>query len=142
MSKRWIRRARGGPPEGWISKTTSDEPGDGILAPESGPRAHTCRRLEHKPSKKSGAWRRVHDCFPTGFPPMCRSASCALKSKVSGRRRAGRKKSPEARRFDGSGSGGGRGFWKENKVIGRKHSHQKKKIWVSPLALIPCEKRK
>ena len=28
--------------EGWISKTASDEPEDGILAPESGSPAYTC----------------------------------------------------------------------------------------------------
>ena len=47
-SKRWIRRARGGPSEGWISKTAPDKPGDGISVPKSGPRASAwnagCRR--------------------------------------------------------------------------------------------------
>ena len=37
--KRWRKKARGGPPEGWINKTASDEPRDGILASESGSRA-------------------------------------------------------------------------------------------------------
>ena len=37
--KKWIRKARGGPSEGWISKTALDELGDGIAAPESGSRA-------------------------------------------------------------------------------------------------------
>ena len=124
LSKRWIRRARGGPPEGWISKTAPDVLGDGILAPESGPRTHMCRRVEHRTSKKSGTWRCVDVCFPAGFPLMCRSASCASESEVSGRRRAGQKKSlAAARRSDG---GGGGGFRKENKVTERKHSHRKK----------------
>ena len=103
-----------------------DEPGDGISALESGPRVHTRWRLECRPLEKSGAWRRVESCFPVGFPLICRSASCASESKVSGRRRAGRKKSSVAvvRRSDGSDSG--EGFQKENKVTGRKHGHRKK----------------
>ena len=40
-AKRWIRRARGGPSEGLISKMASDEPGYEISTPESGPRVHT-----------------------------------------------------------------------------------------------------
>ena len=59
LSKRWIRRARGRPPEGWISKTVSDEPGDGISAQESGPRAHKRLRVERKLPEKSGAWMAV-----------------------------------------------------------------------------------
>ena len=42
--------------------------------------------------------------FPAGFPPTCRSASCASEFKVFGQRRASRKKSPAVRRSD-SGSG-------------------------------------
>ena len=91
---------------------------------------------------------RVESCFPTGFPPTCRSASCSLEYEVSGRRRAGRKKSPATRRSDGKaarrsdGDGNGGGFRKENKLIGRKHDHWKKKIRFSLLTLIPCEERK
>ena len=121
LSKRWIRRARGGPSEGWISKMASDEPRDGISASESGTR----RRMECRPSEKSGVWRRVDGCFPAGFPSTCRSALCASESKVSGRRRAGRKKSPAVRRSDGGSSG--ERFLKENKVTGRKYGHRKKK---------------
>ena len=55
MSKRWIRRAWGGPSEGWISKTAPNEPGDGISASESGPRSHTRWRVERRPPEKSGA---------------------------------------------------------------------------------------
>ena len=40
-AKRWIRRARGGPSEGWSSKTASDKPRCGVLSPENDPRAHT-----------------------------------------------------------------------------------------------------
>ena len=102
-SKRWIRRARGGPPEGWISKTAPDKPGDEISSPESGPRAHTRQRVEDSLPKKSGKWWRVESCFLARFPPKCRSASCTLEYEVSGRRRVGRKKSPAAKRSDGSG---------------------------------------
>ena len=35
LPKRWRRKALGEPPEGCINKTASDEPGDGISAPES-----------------------------------------------------------------------------------------------------------
>ena len=125
MPKRWRRKARGGLSEGWISKTASNEPRDGISAPESGSRAHMSRRVELRPPEKSGElrWpRRVDDCFPAGFPPTCRSASCASESKVADRRRDGRKKSPAARRSDD----GGRGFRKENKMIERKHGHRKR----------------
>ena len=75
MEKRWIRRAWGGPPKGWVSKTAPDEPGYEISSSESGPRAHTRRRVEGKSSEMSGVWWRVESCFPTEFPPMCRSAS-------------------------------------------------------------------
>ena len=54
LPKRWRRKARGGPPEGWISKMAPNEPRDGILAPESGSRTHTRRRVELKPLEKSG----------------------------------------------------------------------------------------
>ena len=86
LPKRWRRKARGGSPEGWINKTTPDE----------------LRKVGHAPTR-AGAWnssrrRRwcVDDRFPAGFPPTCRSTSCASKSEVSGRRRAGRKKSSVA----------------------------------------------
>ena len=42
MGKRWIRRAWGGPSEGWSSKTASDDFGCGVPSPEKDPRAHTC----------------------------------------------------------------------------------------------------
>ena len=41
LPKKWRRKAQGGPSKEWISKTTPNEPGDGILAAESGSRAHT-----------------------------------------------------------------------------------------------------
>ena len=40
-AKRWIRRARGGPSEGWSSKTAPDEPEYEVLSPESEPCTHT-----------------------------------------------------------------------------------------------------
>ena len=131
LLKWWIRRAQGGPPEGWISKMVPDELGDGISASESGPHAHKRRRVESRPPEKSGVWRCVDGCFPAGFPPTCRLASCASESEVSSWRRAGWKKSPAVRRSDGGGRG--EGFRKENKVIGRKHGHQKKKKLGFPL---------
>ena len=91
--------------EGWINKTAPDEPGDRISAPKSGSRAHTSRRVELRSSEKSGVWRHVDDYFPTGFPLTYRSASCASKFEVSGRRRASRKKSPAGRRSDSGGGG-------------------------------------
>ena len=130
LPKPWRRASKG-----WINKTTPDKPGDEILSPKSGPQAYIRRRVEGRPSKKSGAWRRVESYFPAGFPHTCRSTSCALKSEVSDRRRVGWKKSQTARRSDGGE------FWKENIVTGRKHYHRKK-IRFSHLALIPCEERK
>ena len=94
-------------------------------------RAHTHWRVEGKPLEKNGAWQPVESCFPTGFPPMCRSASCISKSKVSDRRRAGRKSqwrqgdpttAVAVKRSDGGG------FREENKVTERKHDHRKKKL--------------
>ena len=41
----------------------------------------TRRRLELRPSEKSG----VDDCFPAGFPPTCRLASCASEFEVASR---------------------------------------------------------
>ena len=40
-AKRWIRRARGGPSKGWISKMAPDEPGYEISSSESVPHAHS-----------------------------------------------------------------------------------------------------
>ena len=57
--KRWRRKARGGSSEGWISKTAPDEPGDGIVASESGSSAHTRWRMRLSPPEKIGAWARV-----------------------------------------------------------------------------------
>ena len=102
LPKRWRRKAQGGLSEGWISKTASDEPGDGISAPESGSQAHTRRRVELKPSEKSGVWRHMDGCFPVGFPPTCKSALCASESEVASRRRVGRKKSLAAAVAEGS----------------------------------------
>ena len=82
----------------------------------------------HTPARgtqAAGEERDVDDCFSAMFPPTCRSALCASESKVSGRRRAGRKKSPAMRRSDGGGGSDGE-FRKENKVTGMKHSHQKR----------------
>ena len=121
MPKRWRRKARGGSPEGWISKMVPNEPGDGTSTLEIGSHAHTHRQVELRLPEKSAAWRCVDDCFSAGFPPTCRSASCASESEVSNQRRTGRKKSPIARRSDGGG-----GFRKENKVTGRKHGHRKR----------------
>ena len=138
MGKSLIGSARGGPPEGWISKTTPDELGDGISSPKSGPRAYTSpNALAHGRQAAEEEWH-VESCS-MGFPLTCRSASCASESEVSDRRSVGQKKSLVARRSDGGGSGGG--FGKENKVTGRKHDHRKK-LRFSLLALIPCEERK
>ena len=63
-AKRWIRRAWGGPPEGWSSKTTSDEPGYEVSSSESEPCAHTLQRVDGKLSGKSCAWGAV---FRRGF---------------------------------------------------------------------------
>ena len=90
--------------------------------------AHT--RVKGKPPEKSGTWRCVESCFPAGFSPTCRLASCASESEVSDRRRAGRKShrgqgdpmTVAVRRSDDEG------FQKENKVTGRKHDHRKKKL--------------
>ena len=96
--------------------------------------------MERSPPKKNGTWQHVDGCFTVGFPPTCRLILCASESEVSNRRRAGWKKSPAVRRSDDGDSDGG--FQKENKVTGRKHDHQKKKIRFSPPTLIPCEERK
>ena len=69
-------------------KKVSDELGDGISAPKSGPRAHTRRRMKRKPLEKSGTWRRVDGYFLAGFPLTCRSVSCVSESEVSDWRRA------------------------------------------------------
>ena len=58
-AKRWIRRARGGPSEGWSSKTAPDEPGYDVPSLESDPRAHTLWRVDGKLPKMSGACRAV-----------------------------------------------------------------------------------
>ena len=92
--KRWRRKARGGPPEGWISKTAPNEPGDGI-SPKSGSRTHKSQRVKLNSWEKIGTWWSVGDCLPTGFPPTIRSATCASESKVSGWRRACWKSWPE-----------------------------------------------
>ena len=86
--KRWRTKARGGPPEGWISKTAPDEPRNGISASESGSRAHMRQHVKLSPWEKIGAWRSVGDCLSAGFPSTSRSASCAPESEVSGRKRA------------------------------------------------------
>ena len=75
--KRCRRKARGGLPEEWISKTAPDKPRDGIAALESGSRPHTRRRVKLSPPKKIGAWRCMGDYLSTGFPLMSRSALCA-----------------------------------------------------------------
>ena len=120
MSKRWIRRARGGLEE--------DRRRDG-----SARRRRTSLEMESRHRKvgqvptRPGAWnvgrrRRVARgdarmaVFQGGFPPTCKSASCASKFEVSNRRRASQKKSSAARRSDGDDNSGG-GFQKENKVI-------------------------
>ena len=64
----------------------------------------TCPHKPVRGTQALGEERRVDDCFPTGFPPTCRSASCASEFEVSCRRRAGRKKSPAAVAAD-EGSG-------------------------------------
>ena len=56
LPKKWRRKARGGLSEGWISKTASDELGDGIMAPESGSRAHTLWSMKLGPPEKIGVW--------------------------------------------------------------------------------------
>ena len=58
LLKRWRGKARGGPPKGWICKTTSNEPRDGISMPESGSCAHT---PTHE-TQSAGEDRRVGDC--------------------------------------------------------------------------------
>ena len=63
-AKRWIWRARGGPPEGWVSKTASDEHGYEILSPESGPRAGAWKASRRRRAARGGAWRAV---FRRGF---------------------------------------------------------------------------
>ena len=93
--KMWRRKARGGPPKGWISKTAPDEPGDGILVPESGSCAHTRRRVKLNRWEKIGEWQSVGDCLPAGFPPTGRPVSCSSESEVFGWRRAYRKSWPE-----------------------------------------------
>ena len=88
--KRWRRKARGGPSEGWISKKAPDERGDGISTPESASRAHTGCHVKLRLWEKIGAWRHVDDSVLAGFPSTSRSASCASESEVSSRRRAWR----------------------------------------------------
>ena len=133
--KRWRRKAQGGPPKGWISKTAPNEPGHGIAALESGSCAHKRRRVRLGPPEKIGAWRHVGDCLSTGFPLTGRSASCASESEVAGWRRACWKSWLE-KVTDGSGGGEeikgqSGGFRKEKKVTGRKHNHRKKN-WIFP----------
>ena len=70
-------------------------------------RAHKRRRMDGKLLERSGAWRRVWSWFPTGFPPTCKSASCASKSEVSDRKRAGQK-SHRRPRGDPKAEGSGR----------------------------------
>ena len=104
--KRWRRKAWGGSPEGWISKTALDKLGDGIAVLESGSLSHIRRHMKLSPLEKIGTWRSVSDCLPVGFPSTSRSASCALASEVAGWRRVCRKKSPvAARRSDGDPEG-------------------------------------
>ena len=88
-------------------------------------RAHMHWQVDGKLSEKSNAWQRVGSCFPAGFPPTCRSASCASESEVSGRKshqRQGDLIAAAVRRSDGGG------FQEENKVTGRKHDHRKSKL--------------
>ena len=59
LPKKWRRKAWGGQPKGWISKTVLDELGDGIAVPESGSRAHTHWHVKLSPSEKIGAWATV-----------------------------------------------------------------------------------
>ena len=54
-AKRWIGRARGGPPEGWSSKTAPDDHGCGVPSPEKDPCAPTRRRVDGKLPEKGGA---------------------------------------------------------------------------------------
>ena len=89
--KRQRRKARGGPPEGLISKTALNEPGDGISVPKSGSRAHTLRHVKLSLWEKIDTWWSMGDCLLEGFPLTGRSTLCTLESEVSDRRRAYRK---------------------------------------------------
>ena len=61
------------------------------FSPESEPCTHMRTHAPACGQQAAKEEQRVGSCFPTGFPPTCRSASCASESEVSGRRRAGRK---------------------------------------------------
>ena len=59
---------------------------------------HRRRRVDDKLPERSGTWWRAWSWFPTGFPPMCRSASCTSESEVSDQKRAGQKSHRRRRR--------------------------------------------
>ena len=59
MGKKGIRRDRGGPPEGWSSKTAPDEPGYEVPSPESDPRAHKGTHALTDGRQAAGEKRRV-----------------------------------------------------------------------------------
>ena len=62
LPKRWRRKARGGSPKGWISKTALDEPGDEISASESGSCSHTRPHVLARGTQAVGEERRVATC--------------------------------------------------------------------------------
>ena len=139
LPKRWRRKARGGPPEGWISKKAPDEPGDGILAPESGSRAHKHRGVELSPSEKSGAWWHVDDCFSAGFlqrvarPRAPRNLRSSVGEELAGK--------SHRRRGDLIAAAAAKGSRRRIKCP-KGNMVTEKEIRFSPLALIPCEERK
>ena len=57
LPKKWRRKARGGPSEGWISKMAPN--GNGIATLESGSCAHTRQRVKLSPLEKIDVWATV-----------------------------------------------------------------------------------
>ena len=79
----------------------------GVPSPEKKARALTRTHAPARGRQAAGECRRVRFWLPAGLPPANRSASCASKSVLSGRRRAS-EKSPAAvtTAADGGGCGG------------------------------------
>ena len=130
-TEKWVtcRRVELRPPEGWISKTASDKPGDGISAPKSGSCAHTCQRVELGLPEKSDAWMTV---FRRSFlrlvdrPRAPWNPRSPTGEELVGKSHRRREDLTAATGRSDGGGGGNRGFWKENKVTGRKHGHRKR----------------
>ena len=61
------------------------ESAGGRASPESGPRAHTCRRVENNVGEENGVWRRVADLLMPDFLPASRLGPNAPNGGVASR---------------------------------------------------------